>query len=120
MKKLEVCSHRRKLTIGGTVLLLIVMFVLMVCSIMELNFSRYRTCAAYIVTMPVTQYRKDKRIYKKLKHDFSSVKLNIMWQMGSSNNPLDFSGEGIPNKSTITLNFYDKKDRKRSFEPSKM
>ena len=34
--------------------------------------------------------------------------------MGSSNNPLDFSGDGIPNKGTITLNFYDKLDRSQS------
>jgi|WetSurMetagenome_2_1015567.scaffolds.fasta_scaffold02239_6 multidrug efflux pump len=34
--------------------------------------------------------------------------------VGSSNNPLDFSGEGISNKGTIALNFLDKVDRSQS------
>ncbi len=34
--------------------------------------------------------------------------------VGSSNNPLDFSGDGIPNKSTVTLNFIDKQERSQS------
>lgn len=38
----------------------------------------------------------------------------IVVNVGSSNNPLDFSGEGIPNKSVITINFIDKLDRKTS------
>jgi CzcA family heavy metal efflux pump len=37
--------------------------------------------------------------------------------VGSSNNPLEFSGSGIPNRSTITVNFIDKLDREvSSFE----
>lgn len=41
----------------------------------------------------------------------------IVVNVGSSNNPLDFSGEGIPNKSVITINFIDKLDRNiSSFE----
>jgi CzcA family heavy metal efflux pump len=38
----------------------------------------------------------------------------IIVNVGSSNNPLDFSGEGIPNKSVITINFIDKLDREYS------
>ena len=38
----------------------------------------------------------------------------IISNVGSSNDPLDFSGDGIPNKSTITLNFIDKLDREKS------
>lgn len=38
----------------------------------------------------------------------------IVVNIGSSNNPLDFSGEGIPNKGVITINFIDKLDRKTS------
>lgn len=42
---------------------------------------------------------------------------SIIVNVGSSNNPLDFSGEGIPNKSVITINFIDKLDRNiSSFE----
>lgn len=37
----------------------------------------------------------------------------IISNVGSSNDPLDFSGEGIPNKSTITINFVDKLDREK-------
>lgn len=39
---------------------------------------------------------------------------NIVVNVGSSNNPLDFSGEGIPNKSTIVINFVDKREREES------
>ena len=38
----------------------------------------------------------------------------IVVNIGSSNNPLDFSGEGIPNKGVITINFIDKLDRNSS------
>jgi hypothetical protein len=40
--------------------------------------------------------------------------------IGSSNNPLDFSGDGIPNKSTITLNFLIRERPRSSFETIKM
>jgi multidrug efflux pump len=41
----------------------------------------------------------------------------LITNVGSSNNPLDFSGEGIPTKSVITVNFLDKEDREQnSFE----
>lgn len=39
---------------------------------------------------------------------------NIIVNVGSSNNPLDFSGEGIPTKSTIVINFVDKEDREEN------
>jgi multidrug efflux pump len=38
----------------------------------------------------------------------------IVVNVGSSNNPLDYSGEGIPNKSVIAINFIDNIDRKIS------
>lgn len=38
----------------------------------------------------------------------------VVTNVGSSNNMLDFSGEGIPNKSIITINFFDKEDREQS------
>ncbi len=56
-----------------------------------------------------------KNIEKKIPKDdnIETVVVNV----GSSNNPLDFSGEGIPNKSVITINFIDKLDRNvSSFE----
>jgi CzcA family heavy metal efflux pump len=36
---------------------------------------------------------------------------NIISNVGFSNNPLDFSGSGIPNKSVLSVNFVDKIDR---------
>lgn len=39
---------------------------------------------------------------------------NIVVDVGSSNDPLDFSGDGIPNKSTIVINFVDKREREES------
>ena len=38
----------------------------------------------------------------------------VVTNVGSSNNPLDFSGDGIPNKSTITISFIDKEFREQS------
>ncbi len=38
----------------------------------------------------------------------------MVTNVGSSNDPLDFSGEGIPTKSVITINFIDKIDRDQS------
>lgn len=38
----------------------------------------------------------------------------VVTNVGSSNNPFDFSGEGIPNKSVIAINFLDKEDREQS------
>jgi len=38
----------------------------------------------------------------------------IVTNVGSSNDPLDFSGDGIPTKSVIAINFVDKVDREGS------
>ncbi|MCX7833003.1 MAG: efflux RND transporter permease subunit [Ignavibacteria bacterium] len=38
----------------------------------------------------------------------------IVANVGSSNNPLDYTGEGIPNKSTISVNFLDKEEREQN------
>jgi CzcA family heavy metal efflux pump len=53
-----------------------------------------------------------KRLEEKLP-EFKDIEYYVS-NIGSSNNPLDFSGDGIPNKGTITLNFYDKLDRTQS------
>jgi multidrug efflux pump subunit AcrB len=52
------------------------------------------------------QIEKKLPVFKDVEYYIANV--------GSSNNPLDFSGDGIPNKSTITLNFHDKADREKS------
>jgi len=38
----------------------------------------------------------------------------VVSNVGSSNNPLDFTGEGIPNKSVISVNFLDKELREQN------
>lgn len=38
----------------------------------------------------------------------------VVSNVGSSNNPLDFTGEGIPNKSVISVNFVDKELREQN------
>jgi multidrug efflux pump subunit AcrB len=118
-KALRWCLHRRKLTIGGTVLLLIVMFFLYG----KFNngvefFPEIEPRQAYInITMPIgTNINKTNDFTKKIETklpQFNDIEYYVA-NIGSSNNPLDFSGDGIPNKSTITLNFFDKKDRPRS------
>jgi multidrug efflux pump subunit AcrB len=52
-----------------------------------------------------------KIIEEKLK-PFDDVEYYVS-NVGSSTNPLDFGGS-VSNKSTVTINFYDKLDRKRS------
>ncbi len=118
-KALRWCLHRRKLTIGGTVLLLIVMFFLYG----KFNngvefFPEIEPRQAYInITMPIgTNIDKTNDFTKKIETklpQFNDIEYYVA-NIGSSNNPLDFSGDGIPNKSTITLNFFDKKERPRS------
>lgn len=38
----------------------------------------------------------------------------IVSNVGSSNNPLDYTAEGIPNKSTVSVNFFDKEYREQN------
>ncbi len=118
-KALRWCMHRRKLTIGATVLLLIVMFFLygMFNNGVEFFPNIEPRQANINITMPIgTNVDKTNEFTKQIETklpQYSDIEYYVA-NVGSSNNPLDFSGDGIPNKSTITLNFFDKKDRTRS------
>ena len=118
-RALRFCLKRRKLTVAGSVVLLIIMFIL---------YGKFNNGVEFFpnveprqaninVTTPVgTNIEKTNALTKKIEEKlppFKDIEYYIA-NVGSSNNPLDFSGEGIPNKSTITLNFIDKKDRERS------
>jgi multidrug efflux pump len=123
---LRYCLKHRKLTIGGAVLILIIMFILygMFNNGVEFFPNVEPRQANVNVTTPVgTNIDKTNALTKKIEEKlppFKDIEYYIA-NVGSSNNPLDFSGEGIPNKSTITLNFFDKKDRERSsFETIEM
>lgn len=125
-KALKFCLAHRRLSIGGTVILLIVMFVI---------YGKFNNGVEFFpdveprqanvnVTMPVgTNIEKTNEFTKNLETKlpgYRDIEYYIA-NIGSSTNPLDFSGDGIPNKSTITLNFIDKKDRERtSFETIEM
>jgi len=125
-KALRLCLRHRKLSIGSTVLLLIVMFILYGKLITVPSFFRtFEPRQANInVNMPVgTNIDRTNEFTKNLESKLPQYKdiEYYIGNVGSSNNPLDFSGEGIPNKSTITMNFVDKDKRERSsFETIEM
>lgn len=69
------------------------------------------------VTTPVgTNIEETNNLTKKIESRIPKDKNieSIVVNVGSSNNPLDFSGEGIPNKSVVTINFLEKTLRQRS------
>jgi multidrug efflux pump len=108
----------RFLTIGGTVLLLIISFIV---------YGKYNNGVEFFpkieprqsninITMPSgTNIEKTneftKIIEQKIK-PYDDIEYYIS-NVGSSTNPMDFGGS-TSNKSTVTVNFYDKLDRKRS------
>ncbi len=123
---LRYCLKHRKLTVGAAVLLLIIMFILYGKFNNGVEFFpnvEPRQASINITTPVGTNIDKTNELAKKIEEklpQFKDIEYYIA-NVGSSNNPLDFSGEGIPNKSTITLNFLDKKDRERSsFETIEM
>ncbi|MCE1165151.1 MAG: efflux RND transporter permease subunit [Bacteroidetes bacterium] len=69
------------------------------------------------VKMPVgTNIEETNKLTKEIEKKIPPLKdiQYVISNVGSSNNPLDFSGEGIPTKSVITINFIDKIDRDQS------
>jgi multidrug efflux pump len=125
-KALRLCLRHRKLSIAATVVLLIVMFIVfgMFNNGTEFFPNVEPRQANINITMPVgTNIDRTNDFTKNIETNLPQYK-DIEYyiaNVGSSNNPLDFSGEGIPNKSTITMNFVDKGDReKSSFETIEM
>lgn len=108
----------RFFTIGGTVALLIVSFIVygMFNNGVEF-FPKIEPQQTNInITMPSgTNIEKTneftKAIEQKIK-PYDDIEYYVS-NVGSSTNPMDFGGS-TSNKSTVTVNFYDKLDRKRS------
>jgi CzcA family heavy metal efflux pump len=106
------------LTIGGTVSLLIISFFVygMFNNGVEFFPNVEPRQAVINVQLPSgTNIEKTngftKRLETKMK-PFDDIEFFVA-NIGTSNNPMDFGGS-VSNKSTITINFYDKLDRKRS------
>lgn len=112
--------HHRKTSIGGVVLLLFVVFFLYGGPFntgVEF-FPEVEPKQANInISLPAgTDIKATNDITKSIETklpQFEDIEYYIA-NVGSSNNPMDFSGSGIPNKSTITLNFLDKHSRSQS------
>ncbi len=117
-KTLRFCLRHRKLTIGGTVGLLILMFIL---------YGKFNNGVEFFPSVEPRQANIDiqlpsgtnvqttndftKKIEEKIK-PFTDIEYYVS-NIGTSNNMNDV-GSTVSNKSTITVNFYDKLDRKRS------
>jgi CzcA family heavy metal efflux pump len=118
-KALRKSLKYRKTSIGFVFALLIIVFIIYGISNNGVEFfpSVEPRQANINLTLPVGSNIKttndlSKRLEEKLP-PFQDIEYYVA-NIGSSNNPLDFSGEGIPNKGTITLNFLDKLDRSQS------
>jgi multidrug efflux pump len=118
-KALRFCLKHRKLTIAVSFILLIVMFVIygMYNNGVEFFPNTEPNQANINITTPVgTNIDKTDKLTKRVEEKlppYKDIEYYIA-NVGSSNNPLDFSGEGISNKSTIAINFLDKKYREES------
>ena len=111
--------HYRKTTIGSIIFLLI--FVFFIYGIFNNGVEFFPdvepSFANINISTPVgTNIETTNKLTKEIETriPIETDLENIVSNVGSSNNPLDFSGEGIPNKSTVTVNFHDKLDRKES------
>ncbi len=117
-KTLRYALKHRVLTIGGTVGLLIISFIVYGMFNNGVEFFpnvEPRQANINIVMPSGTNIDKTnaftKLIEEKIK-PFDDIEYYVS-NVGSSSNPMDFGGS-VSNKSTITINFYDKIDRKRS------
>lgn len=117
-KTLRYVLKHRFMTISGTVALLIISFIVygMFNNGVEFFPKVEPRQSSVNITMPSgTNIEKTneftKIIEQKLK-PFDDIEFYVS-NVGSSNNPMDFGGS-TSNKSTVTINFYDKLDRKRS------
>lgn len=109
----------RKATIGLTFIFLIFVFVIygMFNAGVEFFPSVDPQQANINITTPVgTRIETTNKLTRTIEQKIPPMRdiEYIITNVGSSNNPLDFSGEGIPNKSTVTINFIDKIERERS------
>ena len=118
-KVLRVALTHRKTVISITFLLLIVVFLIYG----KFNYGTEffpdtdpRQASITLATPVGTNIEETNKITKELEKKIPELKdiKYIVTNVGSSNNPLDFSGDGIPTKSVITVTFFDKLDREQS------
>lgn len=118
-KVLRVALTHRKTVISITFLLLIAVFLIYG----KFNYGTEffpdtdpRQASITLATPVGTNIEETNKITKELEKKIPELKdiKYIVTNVGSSNNPLDFSGDGIPTKSVITVTFFDKLDREQS------
>ena len=121
-KVLRIALTHRKITLTATFLLLIAVFLLYGKFNFGVEFfpnTDPRQAQIKLTTPVGTNIEETNRITYELEKKIPALKdiKYIVTNVGSSNDPLDFSGDGIPTKSIITVTFFDKVDReKNSFE----
>lgn len=111
--------RHRKATIGIMFVILVLIFVLygLFNNGVEFFPNVEPRQANINITTPVgTNINSTNSLAKEIENHIPQSKdiEYVISNVGSSNNPLDFSGEGIPNKSTITINFIEKLSREKS------
>ncbi|HPS65861.1 MAG TPA: efflux RND transporter permease subunit, partial [Ignavibacteria bacterium] len=118
-KALRFTLRKKKLTIFTTLALFVIVFLI---------YGKFNYGTEFFpktdpkqfninVTTPVgTNIYQTNNITKEIEKRIPKISDidYIVTNVGSSNNPLDFSGDGIPNKSTITVSFIDKELREQS------
>jgi len=115
---LRFCLKHRALSIGSTVALLIIMFVIYGKFNNGVEFFpnvEPRQANINIVLPSGSNIDKTNEFTKKIEEKlkpFDDIEYYVA-NVGSSNNPMDFGGS-VSNKSVVSVNFYDKLDRKRS------
>lgn len=118
-KVLRVALTHRRTVISITFLLLIAVFLIYG----KFNYGTEffpdtdpRQASITLATPVGTNIEETNKITKELEKKIPELKdiKYIVTNVGSSNNPLDFSGDGIPTKSVITVTFFDKLDREQS------
>ena len=118
-KVLRVALTHRKTVISITFLLLIIVFFVYG----KFNYGTEffpdtdpRQASITLATPVGTNIDETNKITKEIEKKIPALKdiKYIVTNVGSSNNPLDFSGDGIPTKSVITVTFFDKIDREQS------
>jgi multidrug efflux pump len=117
-KTLRFCLRHRKLAIGSTVALLIIMFILYGKFNNGVEFFpnvEPRQANINIQLPSGTNIEKTNEFTKKIEEKlkpYDDIEYYVS-NVGASNSMFDV-GSNVSNKSTITINFYDKLDRKRS------
>ncbi len=115
-KALRLSLRKKKTTIGITIGILIFVFIIYGMFNNGVEFfpkvepqQSNINIIAPVGTSIYTTNELAKNIESKIPK-LDNLEITIT-NVGSSNNPLDFSGDGIPNKGTVTVNFFDKEFR---------